>query len=117
MKENDVIISVDSFYKRRPSYEFIQTIEETTVSYIHYDELQSLYIDFMEFNVIGRILTEKYYCLSEERLHAMRKQSALGRFRFLEANHPEIIQRTSLGQIASYLGVSLETLSRIRGKR
>lgn len=117
MKENDVIIAVNSFYKRYPSYEFIQTLEESTLYYVSYDELESLYKDFMEFNVIGRILTEKYYALSEERLYSMRKQTADARFRFLLKNHPEIIQRASLGYIASYLGISLETLSRIRRQR
>ena len=43
MKENDIIISVNSFFKREPSYEYIQTIEESILHYIHYDELQNIY--------------------------------------------------------------------------
>ena len=116
MKENDIIISVNSFYKRTPSYESIQSLEECVLHYIHYQELQHLYKEFVEFNIIGRILTENYYILSEERLFSMRKQSAEDRFRHLLQNHPEVIQRARLTDIASYLGISLETLSRIRGK-
>lgn len=117
MKENDIIISVNSFYKREPSYEWIQTIEESTLHYIHYDELQKIYKDFIEFNIAGRVLTEIYYVLSEERLYGMRSHTAEERFKFLLEKHPEIIQRAPVGYIASYLGISLETLSRLRGRK
>lgn len=116
MKENDIIISVNSFFKREPGYEYIQTIEDSTLHYIHYDELQKIYKDFVEFNIVGRVLTEMYYTLSEERLYGMRSQTAEERFAFLLDKHPEIIQRTPRSYIASYLGISFETLSRIRIK-
>jgi CRP-like cAMP-binding protein len=117
MKENDIIISVNSFFKIEPSYEFIQTIEESALHYVHYDELQKIYKEFVEFNIVGRVLTEMYYTLSEERLYGMRSQTAKERFAFLLDKHPEIIQRSPVGYIASYLGISLETLSRLRGKK
>ena len=117
MKEYDIIISVNSFYNRTVSHESIQTLEESTVYFIHYNELQRLYKDFIEFNIIGRIFTERYYTLSEERLYSMRKQSAEEKFYFLLDKHPEIIKRAPLGYIASYLGISLETLSRIRSRK
>lgn len=113
MKEGDVIISVDSFYNRKSSYEFIEAIEDTSVYYIHYDELQLLYKKFIEFNIVGRVLTEKYYQLSEERLFSMRKQKAAERYNFLLSHHPEIFQRVPRKYIASYLGITEETLSRI----
>ncbi len=116
MKENDIIISVNSFFKREPSYEYIQTIEDSRLHYIHYDELQKIYKDFVEFNIVGRVLTEMYYTLSEERLYGMRSQTAEERFAFLLDKHPEIIHRTPRSYIASYLGISFETLSRIRIK-
>jgi len=113
MKEGDVIISVDSFYNKKPGYESIQAIEDTTVYFINYDELQLLYKKFVEFNIIGRVLTEKYYQLSEQRLFSMRKQTASERYDFLLQHHAEIVQRVPKKYIASYLGVSVETLSRI----
>lgn len=114
MKEGDIIISVDSFYKKKPSLEYIQAIEDTTVYFIHYDELQLLYKRFMEFNVVGRVLTEKYYQLSEERLLSMRKQKASERYEFLVAHHPAIVERVPKKFIASYLGITVETLGRIK---
>lgn len=87
MKENDIIISVNIFFKRKPSYEWIQTIEESTLHYIHYDELQKIYKEFIEFNIVGRILTEIYYTLSEERLYAMRSHTAEECLQFLQDKH------------------------------
>src|SRR5579871_5940875 len=54
--EGGMAISVKSFFDRTCSEEFIQTIEDTTVHYISYQELESLYREFPEFNVIGRVL-------------------------------------------------------------
>ena len=117
MKENDIIISVNSFFKRTPSYEWIQTIEESTLHYIHYDELQNIYKEFIEFNIAGRVITEMYYTLSEERLYGMRSHTAEERLQFLLDKHPDILLRASFGYIASYLGISSETLSRIRARK
>jgi CRP-like cAMP-binding protein len=116
MKEGDVIISVNSFFNRIPSYEYLQAIEDTTVYFIHYDQLQNIYKKFIEFNIVGRILTEKYYQLSEERLFLMRRQKASERYNHLLEHHPEILQRVPRTYIASYLGITLETLSRINKK-
>jgi hypothetical protein len=71
MKEGDVIVSVESFFKQKPSYESIQALEETTVHYISYDELQFIYKNFLEFNFVARVLAEHYYTLSEQRLYSI----------------------------------------------
>src|ERR1035441_10390081 len=60
MKENDVIFSVESFLNQTPSYENIQTLEDSGLYYIEYAELQYLYNQCLEFNFIGRVVTEKY---------------------------------------------------------
>jgi CRP-like cAMP-binding protein len=113
MKENDFIVAVNSFFTRTASYEFIEAIEDTTVYLLSYNHLQSLYKEFIEFNKIGRIVTEKYYVLSEQRQFALRKQKAEERLAIFLETQPELAQRISRTDIASYLGISLETLSRI----
>src|SRR5579872_262371 len=70
MKENDVIISVESFFLQQPGYENIQAMEDTVIHRIRWEQLQFIYRTFPEFNFIGRVLTEKYYTLSERRLHS-----------------------------------------------
>ncbi len=117
MKTNDVIISVNSFYNQVPSYENIQATQDSIVHYISYESLHFLYANFVEFNITGRVLTQHYYALSEERLFGMRKQKAEERYNFLLETHPEIIQNAPRTDIASYLGISLETLSRMGKKK
>ncbi len=112
MKEKDCIISVESFFQQKQSYENIQALEDTNTFYIEYDELQFIYQNFPEFNFTGRVLTEKYYDLSEQRLYSLRMQNASERYQFLMENYPELIQRVPSKYLASYLGVAEETLSR-----
>jgi CRP-like cAMP-binding protein len=114
MKEGDFIISVESFFTQKESFESIQALEDCEMYCIEYVELQLLYKKFPEFNFIGRILTEKYYVLSEQRLYSLRMQRSSERYQFIMNNYPELIQRVPSKYIASYLGVSEETMSRIR---
>jgi CRP-like cAMP-binding protein len=117
MKEGDVIISVESFFKQKPSYESIQALDETVVHFIEYNELQFIYKNFLEFNYVARVLTENYYTLSEQRLYSLRMQRSLERYEHLLQNFPELILRVPSKYIASYLGISEETLSRIKAKK
>lgn len=116
IREHDVVLSVGSFYSRTPGYEFIQALEETTIVRLHYDQLQRLYKEHLEFNFIGRVLTEHYYALSEQRLYLLRKQTAEERYRFFMDQYADLLQRVPLKYIATFLGMNLETLSRIRKK-
>lgn len=116
MKEGDVIISVESFFKQMPSYESIQALEDCMVHFISYEQLMYAYKSFIEFNFIGRMLTEKYYILSERRLYSLRMHKAVERYEDLINTDPEIVRRVPSKYIASYLGVSLETLSRVKSK-
>jgi len=102
MREGDWIISVHSFYRQRPSYENIELLEDSILTSLGYVELQSIYKDFPEFNFIGRVLTEYYYALSEERAFSLRLQSVKDRFESFMAAHPEVFNRVPLKYIASY---------------
>jgi len=116
MKEGDVIISVESFFQQQVSNESIQALEDCTLYYITYSELQHTFTYYPEFNFVGRILTEKYYTLSEQRLYSIRMQRASERYEYLISNFPELIQRVPSKYIASYLSITEETLSRIRSR-
>ena len=117
MGDGDFIISVHSFFQQTPSYECIELLEEASLISISFQDLQAMYHRHVEFNVVGRVLTEKYYGLSEERLIHLRMQTARERYASLLAAHPAVFQRASLKQIASYLGIPPETLSRLRAIR
>lgn len=117
MKEGDVIISVESFFTQKESKESIQALEDCEVCCIDYNQLQYIYRNFSEFNIVGRVLTEHYYTLSEQRLYSIRMLRASERYLNLIENHSDLIQRVPSKYIASYLGVTEETLSRIRSKK
>jgi CRP/FNR family transcriptional regulator, anaerobic regulatory protein len=84
---------------------------------LEYTDLQYMYRNFAESNFVGRVLTEKYYIMSEQRLYSLKIQKAPGRYKYILENFPVLLQRVPAKYIASYLGVSEETLSRIRSKR
>jgi CRP/FNR family transcriptional regulator, anaerobic regulatory protein len=117
MKEHDVIFSVESFLNQTPSYENIQALEDSILYYISYDELQYLYHNCPEFNFIGRVVTEEYYKLSEQRLYSLRMQKAYERYHFMLNHFSQIILRVPSKYISSYLGITEETLSRIRAAK
>ncbi|RXK81678.1 Crp/Fnr family transcriptional regulator [Filimonas effusa] len=114
MKERDLIISVKSFFGQVASYESIQALENSVVHYISFDDLQHIYRRFPEFNFHGRILTQNYYILCDSRLYAMRTKSALQRYQFILQNEKDLIDRVPAKDLASYLGISEYTFSRIK---
>ena len=115
--ENDFATSTYSFVSRKPGFENIEVIENSILYVIKYDDLENIYRSHPEFNYIGRLLTEKYYIDLMERTLCLQSQSAKESYEQLVVNQPYILQRASLGHIASYLGISQETLSRIRTKK
>jgi CRP/FNR family transcriptional regulator, anaerobic regulatory protein len=117
MKEGDVVVSVNSFFIQVPSAESIQALEDTTVHYIHYEELERLYHRFLSFNVHGRKVLTHYYCLSEQRTISMRSMKARERYAYLVDHHPELLQRVPRKYLASYLGVTEATLSNINSPK
>lgn len=117
MKEGDILVSAASFFLQQQSNESIQAIEDSVVWYICYDELQHCYSNFPEFNRVATILTTKSYLLSEQRAQLIRMKQASNRYNFMLQNHPELVLRVPAKYIASYLSISEETLSRIRGRK
>lgn len=117
MKESDFIISIVSFYTRQPAQEYIELLEDSVLWSITADQLQHLYDAFPEFNQTGRLLTERYYMLSELRAQNLRMQSARERYAHLLADFPAIFRRVPLKYIASHLGLSPETVSRLRADK
>ena len=117
MKEGDVIVSIESFFDQKESYESIQALEDCTLYYIEYTELQNIYRQFPEFNFIGRVLTEKYYKLWAQQLYGLRMQAAADRYKWLLQNHPELILRVHAKYLASWLGITEVMLSKIKARK
>jgi CRP-like cAMP-binding protein len=115
--ENQFVTSMYSFVSQKPSYESIEALEYGLAYGITFEKLQSLYKQISGFEKLGRILTEQYYIKLEERTLSLQYLSASDRYKQFLEQEPELYQRISLGQLSSYLGISQETLSRVRAKK
>lgn len=115
-KENEIITSTYSLFTNSPSNENIEILEDSLLLKIHYREFSDLCKQHAELFILYRLLMEKYYLSLEERTLSLQFDSALERYQKLLTQFPYILQRASLGQIASFLGMSPVTLSRMRAK-
>lgn len=113
---NHLFTVPNSFYSRQPGYHFIETLEVCTLGRISYNKLQQLYTTYPALNFVGRVITENYFVKSEERLYLLRKRTAEERYMYIVERYPMILQKIPLTYVATYLGITLETLSRIRNK-
>lgn len=113
VKENDFIYIPDSFLDQKPSKEAIETLEDSVVISLAYDKLEFIYDTFPVANKIGRLLTEGYLKKFDKRVRSLRLQSAETRFKKFIEHYPGMYARLPQKIIASYLGISPETASRI----
>ena len=114
--ENDFVTSFHSFITGEAAVENIQFIEGSILWMISKETLNNLFNQHHEIERLVRIVYEKYYIRLEERFVNAQFKAASERYENLLLHTPHIIERVPLGYIASYLGISQETLSRIRSK-
>lgn len=114
--ENDFVTSFHSFITNQPAVENIQLLEGSILWSISKDKLQGLFNQYHEIERLVRIAYEKYYIRLEERYVNAQFKTATERYENLLVQSPHILERVPLGHIASYLGISQETLSRIRSR-
>lgn len=115
-REQELATSITSFGLQQPARENIQALEDCELSALNLEDLQYLYDHFPEANVVGRKILEKYYRDAEERAFIARLMEATTKYKHFIATKSDLLNRVPLKFIASYLGMTLETLSRIRSK-
>lgn len=111
---NQVVFEVSSFFNRTISLENIQAITDCHGWVISYPELNELFHALPEFREFGRQMLVKGYASLKMRTLTMITESAEQRYAGLVNTRPEIFQHAALKHIASYLGVTDTSLSRIR---
>ncbi|MCP4438612.1 MAG: Crp/Fnr family transcriptional regulator [Aureispira sp.] len=106
-----------SFYSQQPSFEYIESLEESKIYSIDYFEYQKLLETIPAFERFGRLLAEEQTAFIDLYSKCYMFLSAKERYNLLLHNFPDIELRVKLGYIASFLGISQETLSRIRSRK
>lgn len=112
--ENDLIIRAESLFRDKPSSKAIQALENTVFIGIPSEALFSLFDKYPDIERLFRKIIEQAYVHTVNRMEAIQFHSAEERYAQLLAEKPNLIQRISLKHIASYLGITQVSLSRIR---
>ena len=115
--DQQFFLSITSYFQRTPSHLIIQTIEPSEVYGIHHDDFMNLADKYHDVERLLRRMVTGSLILSQIRMDSIQFESAQQRYEKLLQKTPQIVQRVPLTYIASFLGITLETLSRIRSAR
>jgi CRP-like cAMP-binding protein len=115
--ENNWITDLGSFYTEKASELTIDALEDTMVLRIGHDDLITLYTDAPKFHRIFRVLIENSYVSLQKRLLQTISSTAEDRYQYFIDTYPHLVNRLPQTQIASFLGITPEFLSRLRNKR
>jgi len=112
--ENTFVTSFHSYTTGTPAIEHIQFMEDSRLWAISKKDLTHLFDQFHEVERMVRIIYERYYMQLEERYVNLQFKTANELYAALMEKAPQMINRVPLGYISSYLGITQETLSRVR---
>ena len=114
--ENSFACSIISFITRQPDRRGIESLEPCVLLSLHYNDLEKLSSKHHDIETFYRKLISFGLVQVQQRFDDLHFSSALQRYQILMNTHPEYLQRVPLSMIASYLGITQETLSRIRSQ-
>lgn len=114
--EGTFACSIVSFINRQPDRRGIETLEDCTLYALRYDDLEQLYARFHDVERLGRLLVSFGLIQLQQRFDDLHFTGAADRYKKIITETPTMIQRVPLRIIASYLGITQETLSRIRSQ-
>ncbi len=108
------VSAYDSFLTQSPSTYSLETLTDTTILSISYEDLQEVYKTTTIGNLIGRLTAERLFLLKSKREQTLLFYTAEERYLNLFKDRPEVIKEIPLKYISSYIGVTPQALSRIR---
>lgn len=112
--ENGLIGSFESNILKLPCTQTIQAIEDSELFIIDYKDLESLYDKSPKFERVGRLILEYYLAFLQQRITSYLLDTPEERYMRLIRETPDLLNRVPLQYIASYIGVTPVSLSRIR---
>jgi CRP-like cAMP-binding protein len=114
--ENSFAVSIISFITRQSDRRIIELLEPSILWAFHYNDFEKLCSQYHDIERLGRHLAYAGMIQMQRKFDDLHFATALERYKTLMETNPTFIQRVPLGIIASYLGVTQETLSRIRSQ-
>ena len=113
--DNQLITSYAGFLTQKPSFEYLETIEDCVLYSITYEDIIKLYSENSSFERLGKILAEQNYLCLIERTYYLQAMQAKEKYSyFIKKYDKKIVLNVPQKHIASYLGITPETLSRVR---
>lgn len=108
-----IITALESFHNHIPSDQYIQAVIETKILRISKTDLKNAREQSSELNNEYVTLITTHLIRIQQRVKALQFYSAKERYNLLIEKNPEVVKYVKRNQIASYLGITLETLSRV----
>jgi CRP-like cAMP-binding protein len=114
--EGDFTSNFKSFKSRQPSEYIIEAGETSSVWVFDFNIISTQYKGYPQITLFIRRLAIRLLLAADEHSNLFKMYTPTERYRYIEKNKPQLLQRISLSQLASYIGITRETLSRIRSK-
>jgi len=114
--EGEFISNLKSFKSREPSEVIIEAGEATAIWVFDLNAMSAEIRAHPAISTFVRRLAVRVLLASEEHSGLFKMYTPTERYHYIEKNKPQLLQRISLSQLASYIGITRETLSRIRAK-
>jgi CRP-like cAMP-binding protein len=112
--QHQVIVSYKSFLEQAPCNYHTEALCDSSILYIHINNLNRLYAESRQWEHFGRKVAETAFGMAMTRMEDYLFLSPEERYQYLMNLHPELIKQVPLYHIASYLGIAGPSLSRIR---
>jgi CRP-like cAMP-binding protein len=112
--EGHIILSQESFYSRKPSEYYVETIEPSVVISIKYDDLESIFNQSQKMEHLGRLVVTHTLVIKDRWQMQMIKMTPRERFLNFVIKNPALLQRVPQKYLASYLNIKPETFSRFK---
>ena len=115
-EEGSFIGNLYSHITTKPGFDIYEAMEDVTLLRVKFNDLEKLYKESHEIESLSRKIMEQYYITYVERVHNLRALPSDEKYHLFLKYYAPIINRIPLKFVAIYLGITAETLSRIRAK-